>query len=93
MCAALPSLSRLVVSSPRTWLMPPPAPRAVAFAARTSVGDPPFIHNDKRLAEIPTRKYADAVRANITDVRRPSLASCGRTPRADTSRSMVEPSD
>jgi hypothetical protein len=41
----------------------------VAFAARTNVGDPPFINNDAKLAEIPTRKYADAVRANITDVR------------------------
>ncbi|GAA5928169.1 hypothetical protein JCM3775_002835 [Rhodotorula graminis] len=45
-----------------------------AFAARTSVGDPPFIHNDKRLAEIPTRKFADAVRANITDDRTHHLA-------------------
>ncbi|BGP49944.1 hypothetical protein JCM10450v2_005849 [Rhodotorula kratochvilovae] len=40
-----------------------------AFAARTNVGDPRFIHNDAKLAEIPTRKYADAVRANITDDR------------------------
>ena len=53
---------------------------AVAFAARTSVGDPPFIHNDKRLAEIPTRKFAAAVRANITDVRcaRASLPAAAR---------------
>ncbi|GAA5864975.1 hypothetical protein JCM8547_004257 [Rhodosporidiobolus lusitaniae] len=40
-----------------------------AFAARTEVGDPKYISNEKRLAEIPTRKYAAAVRANITDDR------------------------
>ncbi|POY74464.1 putative Gamma-glutamyltransferase [Rhodotorula taiwanensis] len=45
-----------------------------AFAARTNVGDPPFIKNGAKLAEIPTRKYADAVRANITDDRTHKLA-------------------
>ncbi|GAA5822503.1 hypothetical protein JCM11251_006360 [Rhodosporidiobolus azoricus] len=40
-----------------------------AFAARTEVGDPAHIDNAKKLAEIPTRKYADAVRGNITDDR------------------------
>lgn len=45
-----------------------------AFAARTNVGDPPFINNDAKLAEIPTRKYADAVRANITDDRTHKLS-------------------
>ncbi|GAA5977199.1 hypothetical protein JCM10908_004892 [Rhodotorula pacifica] len=45
-----------------------------AFAARTNVGDPPFINNDAKLAEIPTRKYADAVRANITDDRTHELS-------------------
>ncbi|GJN92777.1 hypothetical protein Rhopal_005815-T1 [Rhodotorula paludigena] len=45
-----------------------------AFAARTNVGDPPFINNDAKLAEIPTRKFADAVRANITDDRTHPLA-------------------
>ncbi|BGP56748.1 hypothetical protein JCM8202v2_004378 [Rhodotorula sphaerocarpa] len=45
-----------------------------AFAARTNVGDPPFINNDAKLAEIPTRKYAEAVRANITDDRTHKLS-------------------
>ncbi|KAK4048201.1 hypothetical protein OIV83_004906 [Microbotryomycetes sp. JL201] len=40
-----------------------------SFAARTEVGDPYFIDNAERLAEIPTKKYAKAVRANITDDR------------------------
>lgn len=72
-CASSPSSLSSSRSDPlpRTYLtrLLPPR-RTVAFAARTSVGDPPFIHNDKRLAEIPTRKFANAVRANITDVRR-----------------------
>ncbi|BGP26144.1 hypothetical protein JCM10295v2_005087 [Rhodotorula toruloides] len=45
-----------------------------AFAARTNVGDPPFIDNAAKLAEIPTRKYADAVRGNITDDRTHKLS-------------------
>ncbi|GAA6061308.1 hypothetical protein JCM10212_005422 [Sporobolomyces blumeae] len=40
-----------------------------AFAARTEVGDPAFIDNAAKLAEITTRDYADRVRANITDDR------------------------
>ncbi|KAM0789373.1 hypothetical protein ACM66B_000203 [Microbotryomycetes sp. NB124-2] len=40
-----------------------------SFAARTEVGDPYFIDNDERLAEIPTKRYARAVRSNITDDR------------------------
>jgi gamma-glutamyltranspeptidase/glutathione hydrolase/leukotriene-C4 hydrolase len=40
----------------------------VAFAARTELGDPAFIHNNKRLAEITTKAYAAQVRANISDV-------------------------
>ncbi|BGP09746.1 hypothetical protein JCM10049v2_005619 [Rhodotorula toruloides] len=45
-----------------------------AFAARTNVGDPPFVDNAAKLAEIPTRKYADAVRGNITDDRTHKLS-------------------
>ncbi|GAA5968400.1 hypothetical protein JCM3765_000447 [Sporobolomyces pararoseus] len=45
-----------------------------AFAARTQVGDPAFINNTKRLAEIPTLEYAKRVRANITDDRTHHLA-------------------
>ncbi|GAA6004120.1 hypothetical protein JCM10207_002436 [Rhodosporidiobolus poonsookiae] len=45
-----------------------------AFAARTEVGDPAFIDNAKKLAEIPTAAYAAAVRANITDDRTHPLA-------------------
>lgn len=40
----------------------------VAFAARSEVGDPAFIHNSKKLAEIPTKAYAASIRANVTDV-------------------------
>ncbi|GAA5974498.1 hypothetical protein JCM11641_002057 [Rhodosporidiobolus odoratus] len=40
-----------------------------AFAARTEVGDPDFIDNAAKLKQIPTRKYADEVRRNITDDR------------------------
>ncbi|KAK4057313.1 hypothetical protein OIO90_001810 [Microbotryomycetes sp. JL221] len=40
-----------------------------AFAARTEVGDPDFIKNEDRLAEITTKQYAEAVRRNITDDR------------------------
>ncbi|GAA5912219.1 hypothetical protein JCM6882_005198 [Rhodosporidiobolus microsporus] len=40
-----------------------------AFASRTEVGDPAHIDNAKKLAEIPTKAYAAAVRANITDDR------------------------
>ncbi|CEQ40121.1 SPOSA6832_01714 [Sporobolomyces salmonicolor] len=42
-----------------------------AFAARTQVGDPRFVDNAAKLAEIPTREYAAAVRANITDETHP----------------------
>ncbi|GAA5937568.1 hypothetical protein JCM10213_008396 [Rhodosporidiobolus nylandii] len=46
-----------------------------AFAARTEVGDPDFIPENKdKLAEIPTRKYANEVRRNITDDRTHPLA-------------------
>lgn len=44
-------------------------PRSVAFGARTEIGDPAFIDNAKRVHEITTKRYADSVRANITDVR------------------------
>ncbi|KAK4704934.1 hypothetical protein P7C70_g1271, partial [Phenoliferia sp. Uapishka_3] len=39
----------------------------VAFGARTEIGDPAFIDNAKRVHEITTKDYADAVRHNITD--------------------------
>ncbi|SCV69782.1 BQ2448_1176 [Microbotryum intermedium] len=44
-----------------------------AFGARTEVGDPAYIKNSHRLSEIPTREYADRVRANITDERTHTL--------------------
>ncbi|GAA6015516.1 hypothetical protein JCM11491_004379 [Sporobolomyces phaffii] len=44
-----------------------------AFAARTQVGDPAYINNAARLAEIPTLDYAKRVRANITDDRTHTL--------------------
>lgn len=43
---------------------------SVAFAARTQVGDPAFIDNAAKLAEIPTKAYCAEIRANITDVSR-----------------------
>lgn len=45
----------------------------VAFAARTELGDPKFIHNSKKLRELTTKKFAAQVRANITDVSHPLL--------------------
>ncbi|OAX42511.1 gamma-glutamyltranspeptidase [Rhizopogon vinicolor AM-OR11-026] len=40
------------------------------FAARTRIGDLPYLHNGTaRVAEIPTKSYADAVAANLTDDR------------------------
>lgn len=42
---------------------------AVAFAARTELGDPAFIKNSKKLQQIMTKSYAAEIRANITDVR------------------------
>lgn len=41
---------------------------AVAFAARTELGDPAYIKNDKKLKEIMSKSYAAQVRANISDV-------------------------
>lgn len=40
----------------------------VAFAARTQLGDPAFIHSGKKLREMTTKGYGAEVRANITDV-------------------------
>lgn len=40
----------------------------VAFAARTQVGDPAYIKNEDKLAEVITKEYAARVRLNITDV-------------------------
>ncbi|KAI0374193.1 gamma-glutamyltranspeptidase [Pilatotrama ljubarskyi] len=37
------------------------------FAARTRVGDPAYHDETERIDEIPTKEYADAVFANITD--------------------------
>lgn len=40
-----------------------------AYAARTEMGDPSFVHNQARLDEIISKEWADLVRQNITDVR------------------------
>jgi len=38
-----------------------------AFAARTEIGDPPFVNNTAKIAEIVTKKFARGVRARIDD--------------------------
>lgn len=40
----------------------------VAFAARTELGDPAFIHNGRKLREMTTKSYGAQIRGNITDV-------------------------
>ncbi|KAI9361843.1 gamma-glutamyltransferase [Pilaira anomala] len=37
------------------------------YAARSELGDPSFLDNNDRLAEIITKKWADRIRRNITD--------------------------
>lgn len=38
------------------------------YAARSELGDPSFLNNHDRLAEIITKEWADHIRQNITDV-------------------------
>lgn len=61
---------RLFSSISTRWLIDVTS-LTVAFAARTELGDPAFIHNGRKLRELTTKTYGAQIRANITDVRPP----------------------
>lgn len=43
---------------------------AVAFGARTEIGDPAFVDNAQRIKEIASKKYGRELHSQVTDVSR-----------------------
>ncbi|KAJ7346605.1 nucleophile aminohydrolase [Mycena albidolilacea] len=71
---ALLHMLNLIEKFPMTTRTPLNVHRAIevlkfGFAARTKICDPAFNNDTKRIDEIPTKSFADAVAVNITDDR------------------------